>query len=290
MQDLILERARQGITRLVDTATPRTVDGVLRAFDEVVRDIEATSSQATLMENVHPSADVREAAEHVGKRAAALGAQLSLHRGVYEALSAIDLSAADPETRHYVDKTLRDFRLSGVDRDDATRARLAELRQELVEIGQEFSRHIQSDARTVVAESVDELEGLPADFIARHPAGADGHVTLTTDPPDAHPVLAYATRPELRRRMNLAHSNRAYPENVPVLARLLAKRHELATLLGFPHWAEYVTADKMAAHASVASEFIDRIVHVSAQRAREDYEQLLARKRADDPSADAIEG
>src|SRR4249919_2586977 len=72
LQDLALERARQGIARLVDDATPRTVDGVLRAFDEVVRDIEAASSQASLMENVHPRTDVREAAERVGKRAAAL--------------------------------------------------------------------------------------------------------------------------------------------------------------------------------------------------------------------------
>jgi thimet oligopeptidase len=288
-QDSTLARARQGIARLVDPATPRTIDGALRAFDEVVRDIEAASLQASLMENVHPRADVREAAERVGKRAAALAAELSLHRGAYEALSAVDLTGAEPETRHYLEKTLRDFRLSGVDRDDATRARIAELRQELVEIGQEFSRHIRSDARTIVADSADELEGLPADFIARHPAGPDGRVTLTTDGPDSQPVLAYATRAELRRRMYLAHANRAYPENVPVLARLLAKRHELATLLGFPHWAEYVTADKMSAHASVASEFIDRIVAVSAPRALKDYEQLLARKRADEPSADAIE-
>ena len=58
---------------------------------------------------------------------------------------------------------MRDFRLAGVDKDEATRKRIKELRDELVVIGQEFARNIRDDKRTVIANSVAELDGLPAD-------------------------------------------------------------------------------------------------------------------------------
>ena len=74
--------------------------------------------------------------------------------------------AADAETRYYLPRTLRDFRLAGVDKDEATRKRIKALRDELVLIGQEFDRNIRTDLRTVTAASAAELDGLPADFIA----------------------------------------------------------------------------------------------------------------------------
>ena len=59
-----------------------------------------------------------------------------------------------------------------------------------------FSRNIQEGAKTIDA-APEELEGLPADYIARHPAknGEDGQerVTLTTDPPDMMPVMTFAS-------------------------------------------------------------------------------------------------
>ena len=60
---------------------------------------------------------------------------------------------------------------------------------------------------------------------------------------------------------------------------MLRTRHELATLLGFPHWADYITANKMAGNAKTVREFIDRIVSVSGAAQERDYQTLLARKK-----------
>jgi len=73
-----------------------------------------------------------------------------------------------------------------------------------------------------------------------------------------------------------------------VLASLLAKRHELATVLGFAHWADCVTADKMVGTATRASEFIDRIVALSGERATAENAALLTRKRREEPDATTI--
>jgi thimet oligopeptidase len=284
-----LARARAAIARLEAATGARTVANTLACFDDAVIELDAASSQASLIENVHPDAALRAAAERVSQKAAALGTELSLNRGVYDALLAMDSSDADAETRHYLERTLRDFRLAGVDRDAATRERIAKLREELVEIGQQFSRNIRSDRRSVTVTDPTELDGLPADYVARRAPGPDGTITITTDYPDATPVFAYANHDGLRQRLHFEFQNRAWPANVAVLDALLAKRHELARLLGFDHWADCVTADKMVGSAAQASTFIDRIVALSADRARADYAALLACKRREQPAAEAIQ-
>jgi len=64
---------------------------------------------------------------------------------------------------------------------------------------------------------VEELAGLPPDYIARHEPDAEGGVTLTTDPHEMQPVMTFASNPELRRRMFLAYNTRAYPKNQQIL-------------------------------------------------------------------------
>ena len=57
----------------------------------------------------------------------------------------------------------------------------------------EFSRNIQEGAKTVLVENAAELEGLPADYLARHTPNCDGHYALTTDQPDMQPVMTFAS-------------------------------------------------------------------------------------------------
>jgi thimet oligopeptidase len=102
--------------------------------------------------------------------------------------------------------------------------------------------------------------------------------------------MSYSTRGDLRRRLHFEHLNRAYPQNDDVLKTLLARRHELATLLGYASWADYVTEDKMVKSAAAAREFIERVSELARGRMDAEYGELLERKRLDEPDADAVHG
>jgi thimet oligopeptidase len=286
--DGLLAKAQAELDQLLAVEGERTIENTLRPYDEISILVDAAAYQSDLIQNVHPDADFRAAVERANQRVSAFVTKLSLNHDIYRALAAVDLGRADDETRYYVEKTLRDFRLAGVDKDEATREKIQALRDELVKIGQDFSRNIREDVRAVAVNDASELEGLPADYVARHKPGADGAITLTIEYPDALPVFSYAKDEGLRKRMYIAYNNRAYPKNIEVLDRLVARRHELANLLGFPTWADYVTADKMAGSARNASDFIDKIVEASGPRAQRDYRKLLERKRRDAPGAAAV--
>ncbi len=289
-QDVRVQRAQKLIDRLVAVQGKRTLENTLKVYDDILLELDQAGSQAALIENVHPDSAMRDTAEKISQRVSAFGTELSLNRQVYDALAALDLSGADATTRYYVENTLREFRLSGVDKDDATRKKIKELNDELVLIGQEFSRNIREDKRPFQIDSATELAGLPDDYIARHKPDADGKITLTIDYPDAIPVFSYAKNEDLRKRLYMEYNNRAFPKNVDVLNRMIAKRHELANLLGFPNWAECVTANKMVGSGKNASDFIDKIVEASGPRAEADYAILLRRKQADVPAATAVNG
>jgi thimet oligopeptidase len=287
--DARIARAQSLLATMRAVQGKRTIENTLRPYDNALLELDAAGSQSSLIENAHPDSALRTAAEEMSQKVSAVYTELSLDRGVYDALAALDLAGADAETKHYVEKTLRDFKLAGVDRDEATREKVKKLREELVEIGQEFSRNIRSDVRTVTVKDAKELDGLPADFIERHKPGPDGTITLTIDYPDAIPVFSYATSDDLRKRMYMEFNNRAHPKNVETLDRMIAKRHELATLLGYPSWAEYITADKMVGSGKNASAFIDKIAGASGEKAKREYATLLARKQKDVPGATHID-
>ena len=78
--------------------------------------------------------------------------QLSLNPQVYQALSAIDTANLDAATKHYLERTLLQYRLAGVDKDQATREKIQQLQERITELGLTFGRNVQEQGNTVVVE------------------------------------------------------------------------------------------------------------------------------------------
>jgi thimet oligopeptidase len=279
-------RARAEADRLA--SLPRGDRVALHAYDAVFGALADAGARASLCRNVHPDPAMREAAERCEQEVEAAGTELSLDRRLYDALAAVSAEGLDPAARHLLEKALRDFRRSGVDRDDATRAQVKRLREELVVIGQEFGRRIKDDVRRLAVDPAG-LDGLPDDWRRARPPAEDGRVHLTTDNADYVPAVTYARSGALREALWRLYRMRGHPANADVLARLLARRAELARLLGYPSWAAYATEDKMIGSEAAAAEFIARVSAAAEARMERDYAQLLARKREDDPAAARVD-
>jgi len=250
---------------------------VVSTFDRIERELDAPLS---LFIELHPEADVRAAGRELQQELSSFLTGLALDRGLYERLAAIDpAELTDADARRFLELTLRDYRRSGVDQDEATRARIKALHEELVEIGQAFTRNIAEDTRTLeIPDGPAGLDGLPADYVESHPPDPDGVVRVTTDPPDYIPFMTFANRADLRERLSGLMSQRAWPVNEDVLKRLIEKRHELARLLGYESWADYVTEDKMVGSGAAAGEFIARLRGLIAERAAAELDELRACK------------
>ena len=282
-----LAAGQRAIETLLAVKGLRTIDNTLVPFDEAVHQNNSAGYFAGLMEQVHPDSTFRDHATAMLTKASAAQTAIALNHDVYNALAALDLSQADAATKYYVQRQLLEFRLAGVDKDDATRARLKKLNDQATEQQSMFDRNISDGKKTFIAEP-GELDGLPQDYIDRHKAGADGKITLTTDYPDVYPVMSFAKSDALRRRAALASNTRAYPKNQEVLTSLMKTRYEIATLLGYPSWADYNAADKMMAKGHNIADFIQQVNDASRDLSKREFDMLLAEKQKTDPAAKEI--
>jgi thimet oligopeptidase len=282
-----IQQARDAIARFKALPAPRDTLAALEIYDDASALLADTAGRAAIATNSHPDVAMRTAAQDCEQQVETANTEISLDRGVYDVLSSLDLSQQDETTRRYVAHELRDFRRAGVDRDEATRTRVLALKEEIVRIGQEFGRNIREDVRSVELDP-QELSGLPDDYVRAHPPGPNGKVRITTDNPDYLPFMTYAKSGKAREALWRIYRQRGHPKNLDTLSRLISKRHELATLLGYPSWAAYITEDKMIRTEKAAAEFIEKIATASAARVKSDYEALLARKRKEEPKATVV--
>ncbi len=274
--------------KLGGTLDLRTREGTLVPYNELLLAASSSNALAGLMSEVHPDEAIRDAARECEQEVARFYSDLALDRDMYDALAAVDVSQSDPDTARFVTHTLRDYRRAGVDQPVEIRERLKQIDEELTKLGQQFSKNISEDVRSIEVPSVARLAGLPPDFIAAHPPDARGTIRITTDYPDYNPFMTYANDDALRRELYVAFRSRGDQSNEGVLRDILALRAEKAKLLGFADWADYITADKMIKSGRLASEFIEKVWKLAEPRAKEDYAELLRQLRTVEPNASTV--
>ncbi|HMD19297.1 MAG TPA: M3 family metallopeptidase [Alloacidobacterium sp.] len=284
-----LERHQKAIDGLVALKGQRNIENTLRAYDDAIAELGAAGSQTGLLDSVHPDKKIRDKAQALTQKIAEAGTLLALNQGVYSALNAMDLTGADNATRHYVERTLLQYRLAGVDKDEETRGKIRQLHDKATLLSLTFGRNVQENVNRVHIGDKAELEGLPEDFIKAHPPNEHGQITLTTDYPDYMPVMTFAKNAQLRLQMFLAYNTRAYPANEGILLDLLKTRRKIANILGFETWADLATADQMMASASNMKAFLADLDKATKSGAEREYATVLEFARHEKPTMVSID-
>ena len=281
-----LEKAESLRKYLLEPLSPRTRKNTLAPVNDILIEIYNVLSMSELMANVHPNKPVREAAENCQQDAMKFVTAFELDRDIYDAIAAVRKEGLDPVAVRFMEHMLRDYRLSGVDKDEATRAKLAKLREQMVKVGQDFSRTIREDKRSIDITKK-ETAGLPEELITSHKI-KKGTYRFSTDYPDFMPLVNYAERESVRKAIYLEYLKRAHPANDENLKKLLTLRHTYAQLLGYEDWVTYAAVDKMASNKQTISEFIDKVADIARPRMEKDVAALLERKRQDLKKAEQI--
>lgn len=271
---------------LVERLKQGSVADVLATWNAVQIELGNAAATASLFSEVHPDAQVREAADEAQQRVDAYSTELGLDSELFAVLDAAD-AGDDADARRLLDRTRRDFRRAGVDRSEADRTRLKELAQEELKAGQEFGKNIREGTRSIRVRP-EQLAGLPQDWLDAHPSQDDGLVTVTTDYPDMIPVMTFCADRTVREQMVQERGNIAWPVNDAVLQQLFALRQEHAQLLGYVNWADFDAEVKMIGQGAAIGEFIDKIAAAAKPRALQDKQVLLERLQQDHPQLDDI--
>jgi len=206
----------------------------------------------------------------------------------YKTVKSLEGAGLDTAQRMLVDHALRDFELAGVALDGAKKERFKAVMLELSSLGAKFEENVLDATNAFSHEVTDEklLEGLNATILeqAREravAAGKDGWL-LGLDQPTYVAIVTDAKSPELRQAFYRAWSTRASDQgptparfdNTQVMEDLLRLRHETAQLLGFPNYAAYALATRMAKSVDEVLAFLRKLAVAARPAALRDLAEL----------------
>lgn len=244
----------------------RTYENTIGAFDRLASfsNVVIAASSISTLELVHPDEAIRNAA-----RATVLEVHnffieyVSSNKALYEAIKSYADGNARKETltdeqKYFIEETIKDFKRSGLDLPAEQLEKVKKIKKELANLEQEFDKNIAQD-KTKITVDKDGLSGLSDDFIKSLTKTDEGAYLLGIDYPTYTQVMDNGTNALTRKQLWEAYNNRAYPINKKVLKDIIAKRSELAQLLGFKSYAALELEGEMVKTPQRAEHFLDEL-------------------------------
>ena len=196
-----------------------------------------------------------------------------------------------PEEKRLLDNCYDGFVRSGALLDDEGKEKLRKLTEEASMLSLMFSQNVLKEQKAFKLHITDpaQLEGLPQTAIdaAAEEAKGDGW-TFTLDSPSYSPFMTYSTQRELRRQMYMAHNTLCIHDNdannLEICKKLVNLRREIAQLLGFKTYADYVLKNRMARNVRSVYRLFNDLIDAYKPTALKEKEEVKRLYKKSQPS------
>lgn len=265
-----------------------TVANVLDATTAYENANTFRTNQVTFYKYVSPDKAVRDASTKaevmLDEHEIEQGSRVDLFR-VYNALweqIKDDPAATDPESYKVLEKIVKHYKRNGLGLPEATRDQVKKLKIELSNLATEFSTNT-NEENGHVAFTKAELDGVPDLVLEQYETVAEDGVDkykVTFKYPDILPLMKYARNEDTRKRAHVRDTNKV-PENADILDKMVRIRYQIAKLLGYNTYAEFVLEERMAKNQKNVMDFLDDLTHKLLPLGAKEIEKMLQFKNED---------
>lgn len=222
---------------------------------------------------------------------------MRLNEKMFERIKAVHLHhrRLTPEEKRLLDSCYDGLVRSGALLDEAGKAKLRQLTEEMGMLTLQFQQNMLKENKAFTLHITDEkdLSGLPdtareAAAQAAKETGKDGWI-FTLDFPSYGPFMSHADNRELRRQMYMAKNTICTKDNtennLEICKRIVNLRREVAQLLGFKTYADYILKHRMASNTRNVYKLLDQLIDAykpTAEKEREEVKKLAAKMEGKD--------
>lgn len=203
---------------------------------------------------------------------------------VYEQINTLDL---DAESEMLLTKCYKGFVRSGANLNEAEKAKYNEVSNALAMASLKFGENVlaETNGYELVLENEEDLAGLPdsaidAAAVTAEEKGHSGLWVFTLQAPSFMPFLEYADNREIREKLYKAYMSKAYKgdelDNQAVVKEIVKLRFEMAQLLGYAHYADYVLEERMAEKPEKVKDFLNDLLEKALPKAEQEIEEIKA--------------
>ncbi|MBK8014731.1 MAG: M3 family metallopeptidase [Deltaproteobacteria bacterium] len=297
----LIDAAREAV-RTIGERGGHSYEDTLEALEDATERLDEVITVVGHLESVASTPSLREVYNRVKPEVSAFFSSIPLDDALWKALkrysSTAEAKRLTGTKARFLKKTVDEFRRSGADLEPAQKKRLEAINRELAELTNRFAQNVldaTSDFELIV-EDESMLKGLPASArdaardLAEKKRVSGWRFTLQAT--SVIPVLTYLDDAALREKIFRAYHARAAEgerANPPLIVSILRLRAELAKILGFDNFADFILEDRMAKDGATAKAFVRDL----AERTRPFFEQENAalnafRRSIEGPNAPAI--
>jgi peptidyl-dipeptidase Dcp len=288
-----IEEARATIERVAGERDTPSFENTIRAIELATGQLDRLASILFNLLSANTSKSLQACARRVSPLLAAFRQEVFANQALFARVKWLhdNPPALDEDGQALLQQTWRAFIKRGAALDAPARERFKEISVELSRLSLDFDRKVLADTNEFRLHVTDEeaLAGIPegareaaADAAARE--GSRGWV-FTLHAPSYVPFMQYAGDRQARERMYRAHASRGFRANgnntEGIVKRTAALRLELARLMGYPTYAAYALADRMASDPGTVERFLADLREPYHEAARREAREVFERAARD---------
>lgn len=280
--EITINNAQNFLNNIYNIETDkRTFENTVLALDNMYNDIYMVYGPVYLIANTHPDAEIRNTSNVEIAAFSKFFNELSLDEKLYRALKDYSETNKAENLRGYkkrfLDKTIADFERDGLNLPADKRNKLKILQDSLSDMSIDFSKNIAEVNDFLIVDEAD-MEGLDEEYKNAHQT-EDGKYKIDLSYPSYFPFMKFSSSEKARKELYIKYNNRAVEKNIALLQEVLKVRKQIASVLGYNSYAEYITEDRMAKNPANVWNFENNLIAKVKEKARSDYNELLEVKR-----------
>ncbi len=284
-----MREENEEIKRITDNPEPPTFDNTILALEQAGQLLERVTTVFFNLTSAETCDELDAIAERLmpelSEHSSSIGLNAKLFARIKSVYEQKDKTDFTDEERELLRKTYEGFVRNGANLSDADKERYRKLTTELSSLTLRFSQNHLRETNNfeMILTDRKELEGLPDSAIeaAAHAASEKGKENcwlITLQAPSYVPFMKYSARRELRKQLYIAYNTQCMHDNglnnIEIVKRIVNIRMEMAQLLGFSDYADYVLRKRMAEDSGHVYKLLNDLLDSYTPAARKEVEEV----------------
>ena len=284
-----MEEGKKEIDAIVSNPAAPTFENTIVALEKSGQLLSKVGGVFYNLLSAETNDELQALAQELSPKMTEYSNSISLNEGLFKRVKAVyeqkDKLKLNKEQQMLLQKTYDSFVRSGANLSEEDKAIYRELSKEMSLLSLQFSQNALKANNSYNMHITDKnlLAGLP-DFVLESlaenakKADKDGYV-ITLKATSYGPVMKYADNRDLRRELYMAYNTQCLGgefDNREVIKQLTAKRQQMANLLGYKTYADYVLVNRMAENPQNVYNLLDQLLEAYKPAAMNEFAEVQA--------------
>ncbi len=282
---ILIAEAEEKINKIVDNPDAPTFENTILAMETGSSSVRMTASIFGNMLSYVTNDELQQIAQQFFPMLTALQNKINMNEGLFKRIKTVYEKAGESnftvEQKKLVENYYKEFIRSGANLNEADKKRFAEIQTELSKTGLQYSDNIlkETNAYELHITEEKELAGLPG-FVKEGAAfeakkrNKEGWV-FTLHYPSFGPFLKFSENRKLREAIFRARgaigNNNNENNNLELIRKIVNLRFEMANLLGYKSYADYVLEERMSENRDRVNGFLGDLHEASHPHAEKEF-------------------